>query len=1763
MMLVQCPVDAMNPDISEVLNTDPFIHLIVTAEQDSPALKRLWPENLPVFQIQAACRYEYRRLQQAQAAQVPGVRQLSDQSQILLYQTRLKLSLSQIRPDQLTIKDKLKVAIAITEALASLHQQDIFHFALRPGVFLISETFDYAEIIDLSSARHCPKNILGLNATRPLFSDPDYLSPEQSYPTDRQADNRTDLYSLGCVLNWLFAGHAPFSHLNGEREIAYGHIAGNPGLPELEHPCIHLPLTELLQLLLAKEADNRYQSCAGVLHDLKMMLNACQSGHPMLALERRDISDRLHIPQKLYGRQQETRLLMDAFDRVYDGPSEAILIGGYSGVGKSALVHEIHKPILKANGLFISGKFDQYRRGTPYSALVQAFNHFISYLLALPDQQVLLWKKRLNDALAPNAQVLIDLLPELGKLLGPQPPLPALGADEQQNRFNRTFMQFVHEICLSHKPLVMFIDDLQWADLASIRLLHLLLADKENKHCLILGAYRDNEVDERHPFIRMLSELDNSSRIRQLELRPLKRHVIAQLIADSVQQPLDSVQALTELVFRKTGGNPFFFRQFMQELYQRELLNFDYQTSSWRWSVSDIDQQGITDNVVELMIARIERLPEQQQLLLQQAACIGAQFPVRILSQLNRWDTEHLLNQLRPVFTHGLLVPIRTRSTEADTELVQARFLHDRVQQAAYSRWSEQNRLQTHLQLGRLLLSSLDTSVQEDECFNLVSHFNKVLNLLDDAEIPEVMQLNFRSALKARSATAYATASGYINRVLELSDRTATEEDFLTSVYLEKLECLYLAGEYEQAESLKPGVQERCQTPALRTRFYSILITQYTRYGNLSEAIEQGLQALDALNWPMPHKPTMEDIGTAIAEAQASLAEQPFARLADKPATEKSDVLLTLDILMAMQPCCYNSGSLLFPLTILGLLKLTMQHGNSPYSSYVYMMYGLMCTKVLKDYDTAFEAARYSSVIARDYPANPLLEGRLLMMRANFILPWQKALSVSAQVRDDAYHQCLDQGDYYWGIHSYIFGFYSDLLSAPSLDKLLQRTEQVVQTCLPIKQPAQVYLAQLQCNLLKIIQGTLDNQHNLDHQPGYEQEALEHFQQTGYVYGKYDRLLGRLLQGYLQGNYQQALSVSLSQDLTPDDLDEGTFHEAAYTLFNLLCLLALQLRGESPDARQQQWQQEALARYQRWHKLNPDNFAAGYWLLEAEQAALKNNSIEARCAYERACAHAAQSGQALVQAIACERFARFCFRQDDLSLTRAWLEKAMKIYQDWGAYAKADDMSSLLTQISDQHLLSGTNNLDWQSVLSASQDISRQCSVSELVSRFLQRATTATGARQVAFFCHETVSDEQTPPWKLLALYQEGKEVRLKDQPVMMPESILNYCLNSRKALVLKDAANIGDYMLEQDIQLRQVRSVLALPLMVQEQFIGVLYLEHDATSHLFSAQKVKVMELLAGQFAITWLNACYYDQLQQYNEQLEHTVAERTHQLNKKNQHLEAILQALPIPFIVTSADGRLIEGNERLYRLFELNNKRLPDLNARHFYVHEADREELLRQLEQQDMVNDFECELKTASGKTFWAQFSVTSIDLDSGKALFSAISDISDRKQKEDILQQQASTDPLTGALNRRAFTELAAGEQNRTAGICVAMLDLDHFKALNDTYGHASGDEVLKQFVSNLQGSLREGDLLGRIGGEEFALILHQVSLEQGKTILDRICLHTEALTVDSPCGTIHVTTSGGVVSWQAGESLEQALERADQLLYQAKREGRNRIISSE
>ncbi|WP_421869563.1 diguanylate cyclase domain-containing protein [Motiliproteus sp.] len=1721
---------------------------------DDYSLVKEYPSYLASFEVQQLIEREIQCLQRLQGDAAPRLVSTSPRQLHLL--SRCPSPLNQVDSTTLSATEKVRLAITLTSALVRLHHHDLVHLVLRPGTFLLTPDHRYAELIDFTTSEPLSREGGGIQSFRPTLADPHYLAPEQGYQFKHELDTRTDLYALGAVFYWLLSGQPPFPEFSGN-ELSYAHIAielPEPSLPtEASQRSLLQAFYRVISTLMAKEPTDRYQSAVALNRDLNQLLQLDRTALESFVPASNNVPDRLLIPSKLYGRQSETQQLLDAFNRVEQGPSEALLVAGFSGVGKSSLVNEVQAPILRANGLFISGKFDQYQNASPYSAIAQAFDHFIRTIMTYPAEQVEFWRQRLSEELAPNAQILIDVLPGLGQLLGPQPTPSPLGPEEQQNRFNSLFLTFVQTICTQHKPLVIFIDDLQWADLASIHLLKLMISNEDCRYCLLLGAYRDNEVDAKHPFMQMLAGLEQkTSRLSQLTLQPLKQPDLNQLIADTLSQQESQVQDLTALIYQKTAGNPFFFRQFLQELYQSDLLSFDHSAPCWNWSTEAIKQRNITDNVVELMLNKIGRLPHASQELLKQAACIGSVFPLSLIQVLQSGE-EEISSVLQPILSAGLLYHHEDKASQEPGGRL--RFLHDRVQQAAYGLLEPNDRAQLHHRIANLLLAPLERSEWKEHSYELLNHYNQAHNVLDPAEINTVAHLNLIAAERARDATAYSLAVDYLEQFEALKTDNQPEA-LITDAVLLQLECLYLAGSFEQAESIKQLVGERCRLTADQVRLQTILITQYTRYGRLNQAIEEGLSGLNSLQNPLPDNPDMQDIGNAIADIQALLQQHSFKNLAEQPAIQDKQVLNILDLLMAMQPCCYNSGSLLFPLTILELLRLTISHGNSPHSSYVFMMYGLLCTKVLKDYPTAFEAEHYSRIVGEKFPTIPLVKGRLSMMRANFIMPWQVSLTQSSQERDRAYHACLDQGDYYWGVHAYIFGFYADLMCSEHLGTLLQRTLNVVETCRKIKQPAQVYLSQLQCNLIMILQGSLDNQHNLDHIPGYEQEAVEHFHDNHYMCGKYDRLLGRLLQSYLFGNYQHGVEISLADTLTQEDLDEGIFHEAVFTLFNILSLLALQQQGVEQKPHWQAWLKAALEKFSYWESFNPSTFAAAAHLIRAEQAVLDQPRPQVLAHYEQAIESAQQCGFPLLQALANERMGRYRLQQQQTNLGKAYLEESIRLYQSWGAEAKALELHQQLTSIAKtlESTAAGIN-IDWQTVIEASQQLSKPLDDRRLQELILSWSARVTGAQTLGLYHRD-----QAEQWRCAIQLHEGI-LSPDPQPESLPTSVLNYCLNSRNTLLLKNACQEGDFILDDYISQRGCLSVLALPLIFDNQIHGVIVLEHNRTPGLFTPHKANLVELLLSQYLISHNNSVLYQSVQDHNLELEQLVAARTKELQQQSDRLESILAALPLPYVLTGMDGQVIAANQHFCQQFKLDPDKLDRVNANDFYVSALDRQEMIETIRSQGTVTDLECQLKAPKTAPFWAQFTSTLIQLGEEKAIFSAVTDISERKLREHLLQEQANTDPLTGILNRRAFLEMSDDLHRyvRQDSIVLALLDLDHFKSLNDNYGHTGGDEVLKGFTGLVASILREDDLFARVGGEEFVIVLVGVNLQQAHRILDRIRQELEEASFHYNQHEIRVTTSIGATLWSPKESATITMDRADKALYNAKHEGRNRV----
>ena len=914
----------------------------------------------------------------------------------------LKLLLPQT---QFTLEEFLTIAIQITKGLAVIHTNNIIHKDINPSNIIYNPQTGQLKIIDFGISTRLSQEFIKVFPPHQLEGTLAYIAPEQTGRMNRGIDYRSDFYALGVTFYELLTNQLPFE-TNDSIELVHCHIAQQPLPPHKLNPNIPNSLSNIIIKLLAKSPEERYQNALGIEADLKKCLSQLESLGKIseFTLGSQDVSKKFHISQKLYGREQEIAQLLNTFEKVTQGTTEMILISGYSGIGKSALVNEIHKPITQKRGQFIKGKFDQLQRDIPYSAISQAFHDLIYQLLSEAEITLKIWKKKILKAVGNNGQILIDVIPELEKIIGQQPPVEHLDTSESQNRFNLYFQRFLKVFCEKEHPLVIFIDDLQWADLPSLNLIEQLMSNSDNQYFLMLGAYRNNEVSSTHPLVNTLNKIKQGKVIvNEISLSPLKFTHINQLIADTLSCSSEISKPLAKLIKKKTNGNPFFLTQLLYYLYQESLLVFQepqslintkkHQKCYWQWDIEKIKRVSITDNVVELMVSKIEKLELKTQNILKLAACIGNQFNLEILSIINRKSQTITAQELEYAIQEGLINPLDNNykivllwnAEELSNELpenylesakyVPYKFLHDRVQQAAYSLIPEDQKNKLHLQIGRLLLRNLGEDELEKKIFDIVNQLNEGSALITKkSERYELVKLNFKAGKKAKASTAYALALRYLETGLELLEENSWQNHYQLTLelHVETLEILYLNAKWEQTEELSITILQKGQNILDQVKVYELIIMSYFAQFKTQKAINIALKALTKLGVSLSQEVVSEsEIKNRIKQENESLKLQlkgkTIAELADLPELTDPYKLAAISILQQVRSSTVTTNMSLFVEILLTQLSLCIKYNNPPQAAAIYVSYGALIYGVIGDIDSGYQFGKLSLRLLEKY----------------------------------------------------------------------------------------------------------------------------------------------------------------------------------------------------------------------------------------------------------------------------------------------------------------------------------------------------------------------------------------------------------------------------------------------------------------------------------------------------------------------------------------------------------------------------------------------------------------------------------------------------------------------------------------------------------------------------------------------------------------------------------------------------------------------------
>jgi predicted ATPase len=846
----------------------------------------------------------------------------------------------------------LRLGVAVADAVARMHRCGIVHKDIRAANILVDAAGDRAWLTGFGVATRLPRERQRPEPPEFIAGTLSHMAPEQTGRMNRSIDSRSDLYALGVTLYQLLTGTLPFT-ASDPIEWVHCHVARRPEPPAARVAGIASVLAAIVMKLLAKTPEDRYQTAAGLEYDLRRCLAALEAGGKIdaFALGARDLGDRLLIPERLYGRKDEIAALVSAFDQVLeDGRPRLVLVRGRPGIGKSSVVNELHKALVPARGLFASGKFDQLSRDVPYATLAQAMRDLVRPMVLKPEDELAGWRAEIQRALESNGAVLLHLIPELRHVLGELPPAPDLPPPAARARFHRALRRFIGVFARPEHPLALFLDDLQWLDGATLEFLDELVLQPDVRYLLLVGAYRDNEVDVTHPLRRKLQALrDAGADVREVGLAPLREADLAHLIEDTLHCAKSGAMSLARLLHGKTAGNPFFATQFLHELVDEQAVHFHPGSGQWRWKTGDIEAKGYTANVADLMVGKLARWPQETRQALKELACLGNRAKVSTLAIVHGTSAEELESDLWEALRAQLIV----RAGDS------IRFAHDRVQEAAYALVPE--RAREHLRIGRLLLARLANEDRDEALFDIVGQLNRGVALIEsDVEREAVAELHLSAALRAKTAVAYASALNYGASGAGLLPVDAWERrhDLAFGLEILRAECEFLTGQMTSSRERLEAMLARAANAVERCAVTSILTDVLFALQRPDLGIDACLGFLHQMGLGLSMQPTDAQVQAAYDRVRARLGRRSIETLADLPAMADPVARATLSVLTRLVTTAMPLGLSYFSLVTCTALELILEQGNTESACLIYAYAGIVVGWYFDDMETALHLNR-------------------------------------------------------------------------------------------------------------------------------------------------------------------------------------------------------------------------------------------------------------------------------------------------------------------------------------------------------------------------------------------------------------------------------------------------------------------------------------------------------------------------------------------------------------------------------------------------------------------------------------------------------------------------------------------------------------------------------------------------------------------------------------------------------------------------------------
>ena len=1398
----------------------------------------------------------------------------------------------------------LRLAVAIAHAVGLLHKRHVIHKDLKPSNIVVARESGRIWLTGFGIASRLVRERRPLEPPEFIAGTLAYMAPEQTGRMNRSIDSRSDLYALGVTLYEMLTGTLPFT-ASDPMEWVHCHIARHPVPPHERVESVPAGVSAIVMKLLAKTPEERYQTASGVESDLRRCLEEWQSHGRIdpFPLGAHDASDRLLIPEKLYGRKREVDALIAAFDRVVtQGRPELVLVSGYSGVGKSSVVNELHKVLVPPRGLFAAGKFDQYKRDIPYATMAHAFQTLVRQILVKSEADVDQWRRALAEAVGPSGQLIANLIPEVEIIIGKQPPVPDLPPRDAQHRFQLVFRRFLGVFAKPEHPLALFLDDLQWLDAATLELLEHLITDPDVQHLLVVGAYRDNEVSPSHPLTQTLDAIRTvGTRMQEIVLAPLGVDDIDRLVADALHSERNAAQPLAQLVHEKTSGNPFFAIQFLTALADEGLLRFDDGEARWSWDLNRIYAKSYTDNVADLMVGKLNRLPVETQSALQQLACLGNSADFAMLKMIYQDSNEELERQLWEAVLAGLVL----RSEDS------YRFFHDRVQEAVYSLIPQQLRAETHLRIGRLLAERTPSHEREQRIFEIVNQFNRATHLItSNDERRRVAELNLVAARRAKRSIAYASALSYLATGRALLADESWKADYELIFSLEDLtaECELLTADMESAEKRLSMLAARANRAHDLARVTCLQLMLYTALERLDRAVEICLEYLrrDGTIW-LAH-PSRDDVEREYEQVWSLLGDRKIEDLLDAPLVSNPDALDDLEVLTEfLTPAVFFDQDLCV-LVVCRMVNLSLRYGNCDASCLAYLWFGMAAASRFDKYEDAvrFGQLGYGLLQKRGLKR---YEPRICMCFGSIIIPGSKHARHGRDLVRHAFNVAYQMGDFTYAAYSLTQVVMSLLVVGDPLAQAQLEAEKGIEFAKKAKVGLAADLIASDLQLIRNLRG-LTSEFGSFNDDKFDEIAFERHLASNPALkdAEFQYWTSKAEARFFAGDYASAADASLKVRQQQPRL---IVLEPAFFHFYSALSHAASWDSSLPDKQRDHF--EALrASHRRLMVLSehcPDNFEDRAALVSAEVARIEGRVVEAEGLYEKAIRSAHANGFIHDEAVAYEVAARFYAARGFQTFADVYLHEARYCYQRWGADGKVAQLDHLYPHLKKEGLISTPTStilapaelLDLATVIKVSQAVAGEMVLEKLIDGLMRAAIEHAGAERGLLILLRgnelQIHAEATTSGEDVTVHLRSAA----DSTAALPESVVRYVMRTQETVILDDASSQDPFAVDSYIAQHRVRSILCLPLINQAKLSGLLYLENNLAPRIFTPDRVTLLKVLASQAAISLENARLY------------------HDLENREKKIQRLVDANILGIAIWNAEGGIVASNEAFLRMVQ----------------------------------------------------------------------------------------------------------------------------------------------------------------------------------------------------------------------------------------------------